>query len=237
MKLILQEGVRSLLNESISAEAVTQYETYCDLLNEWNQVMNLTGITEPIEVAQKHYLDSLACLLSHKFNVGASVIDVGTGAGFPGLPLKIFRPDLKLTLLDSLNKRIKFLQAVGEATKVHSVNYIHGRAEEVAVNKFHREKYDIAVARAVSKMNVLTEYCLPFVKVGGYFIAMKGKDVAEELKEAEKALKVLGGKLENVFLYQIPGTDIEHGIVVIQKIAPTPKGYPRKAGTPEKKPL
>ncbi len=222
---------------SLSDNQVLQLETYMKLLIEWNEKVNLTAITEPEEIITKHFLDSMSVFGTEYIKNGDSVIDVGTGAGFPGLIMKIANPKIKLTLLDALNKRLNFLQAVCEEINVSDVNFVHSRAEDGGNNPLYREKYDVAIARAVANMSTLSEYLLPFVKVGGYFIAMKGPLADEELENAKNAINILGGKLENVVEVNIPYTDLRHRIVVVKKIKPCPKGYPRKAGTPSKKPL
>lgn len=221
---------------SLSKAQLAQFSTYADLLLEWNCKMNLTAITEPFEVATKHFVDSLYGMAFIKEK--AKVIDVGTGAGFPGIPLKIARPDISLTLLDSLNKRLNFLGAVTSALSLTDTKTVHSRAEDgAAKQKPLREQFDISVSRAVSRLNVLAEYCLPYVKVGGIFLAYKGGDASEELEEANNAIHVLGGAVSDVFTYTIPQTDITHSIIAIEKVAPTPEQYPRLQGKITKKPL
>ncbi len=198
--------------------------------------INLTSITDDVEMAEKHFFDSI--IMSKFINLNnKSVIDVGTGAGFPGLPLKINDPTIKLTLLDSLNKRIQFLEKVGSVLGLSNVAYLHGRAEDYASQADHREKYDVATSRAVAKLNVLSEYCLPYVKVGGTFVALKGKDYKNELKDSEKAIHILGGKVEKIESYYLENDDSTHYLVFIKKIKKTPFKYPRQAGKPTKKPL
>ena len=214
-----------------------QFELYYELLLAWNEKINLTAITEPKEVAIKHMIDSLSCLDEKVFPMGASVIDVGTGAGFPGIPLKIFRPDLKLTLLDSLNKRIKFLQEVVERLELNEVECIHARAEEGARNKALREKFDVAVSRAVARLQVLAEYCMPFVRIGGSFVALKGMKYAQEAEEGQRAIKALGGTACRAVPVQLPSLEDKRAVLYIKKVKATPKTYPRKAGTPDKNPL
>jgi 16S rRNA (guanine527-N7)-methyltransferase len=217
---------------------------YTERLLTWNEVMNLTALTSPEDVAIRHFLDSwmLLPIIDEMFKKNAgqsksvSLIDVGTGAGFPGLPLKLVREDIKLVLLDALMKRVRFLQEVADNSKLAEISCIHGRAEETARNKLHREKYDIATARAVASLPELCEYCLPFVKIGGVFVAMKG-DVQEELKHSTRAIKILGGTLEDVREFILPGTDYHRTIVVIRKISKTPPTYPRKAGKPHSSPI
>lgn len=221
---------------ALSPHQLAQLDQYGEMLVDWNTRMNLTGITQPEEVEIKHFLDSLLLLDSVELPEKASFIDVGCGAGFPSLPCKIYRPDLKLTLLDSLNKRIGFLQAVGEALSLNQIEYIHGRAEEVGRQKNHREKYDLATARAVAHLRELSEYCLPFVKQGGVFAALKGYDIEQELEEAASAIRKLGGKIEQVKKYQLP-MENSRSIVVIRKISQTPPQYPRTPAKIAKTPL
>ncbi|MCR5439933.1 MAG: 16S rRNA (guanine(527)-N(7))-methyltransferase RsmG [Selenomonas sp.] len=222
---------------SLTEGQLEQFNRYYELLVEWNKVMNLTAITEPHEVAVKHMIDSLTAYDKEYFAEGVSVIDVGTGAGFPGLPLKIFDPTIKLTLMDSLNKRVKFLQTVVDELGLQDVECVHARAEEGARNKKYREQFDIAVSRAVARLPVLCEYCMPFVKRGGKFLALKGMQYQEEENEAEKAIKVMGGSKVSTRPVKLPGLDDVRAVVEITKGMPTPKAYPRKAGTPVKNPL
>lgn len=215
---------------------LTQFARYAELLVEWNQKMNLTAITEPNEIVTKHFVDSLYGL--GYLAAGDRLIDVGTGAGFPGIPLKIARPDLSLTLLDSLNKRLTFLNTVIEALSLPDAKTVHARAEEGALKKSPlREQFDVAVSRAVAQLNSLSEYCLPYVKVGGTFLAYKGGNVEEECKNAKNAVKTLGGEIADVVKYTIPTTDITHALVVIKKIKQTSDIYPRQQGKITKKPL
>ena len=214
-------------------EAISRFRIYYDALEEKNKVMNLTAISGEDESARKHFLDSAAPLL-HFDMAGKSVIDVGTGAGFPGLPLKILQPKLRLTLLDSLHKRIGFLTEVCDSLGLTDVECVHARAEECGTR---REQYDFAVSRAVARLNVLCELCLPYVKVGGAFIALKGPAVTEELKEAQKAIALLGGAVEQVCNYAVPGEELHHNIVIIRKSAPTPKKYPRRFALIKSAPL
>lgn len=215
---------------------LNQFDTYKNLLVEWNEKMNLTAITEEQEIATKHFIDSLYGL---KFLKNAkTLIDVGTGAGFPGLPLKIASPALSLTLLDSLNKRLNFLKAVVDALNLSDVTTVHSRAEDGAsIGSPLRENFDVAVSRAVANLSVLCEYCLPYVKCGGVFLAYKGGEVEDELAESQNAIETLGGEVNGIFKYTIPKTDITHSIVVIKKIKSTPDKYPRQGGKIQKKPL
>ena len=197
--------------------------------------MILTAITNREDIIIKHFIDSLS--ISKYINNNLKVIDIGTGAGFPGIPLKIYNPSLNITLLDSLNKRIKFLDTVIEELKLNNIRTIHGRAEEIARNNNYREKYDIVTSRAVSKLNTLVEYMLPFAKKNGICICMKGPNIYEELDEAKKAIKILGGKVEKVEEFFLPKTDIKRTVIIIKKIKNTDEKYPRNAGIPIKKPL
>ncbi len=221
----------------ISPEQIEAYHQYYQLLIEWNEKINLTAITEPNAVAVKHIIDSLSCYDPKIFHPGAKLIDVGTGAGFPGLPLKIWQKDLNVTLLDSLQKRVNFLTTVVEQLGLENVEVIHSRAEERAKQGLYRERYDIAVSRAVAKLSVLSELCMPFVKVGGYFIALKGAQYQEEINDGKCAIQLLGGEVETVVPIKLPGLDDIRAVIYIKKIKATPHGYPRKAGTPEKNPL
>lgn len=212
-----------------------QFGKYYALLVETNKVMNLTAITEPEEVAVKHMIDSLlACEAGME---GRLLADVGTGAGFPGVPLKIYCPNLKVVLIDSLGKRLKFLQQVIDALELKDICCEHLRAEDAGRNPKHREKYDFVTARAVARLSVLSEYCLPLVKKGGQFIALKGSKYADEIAEGSEAVKILGGKIISAEPVKLPGLDDGRAIIKISKIKNTPAQYPRKAGTPEKQPL
>ena len=208
-------------------------EVYAKMLVEWNEKMNLTAITDPEGITIKHFLDSILPLKKLDVPHGTSLVDVGTGAGFPGLPIKIVRPDIKLTLLDSLNKRVDFLKAVCSETETDA-DCIHLRAEDGGRDPKYREKFDFAVARAVAAMPVLSEYCLPFVKVGGTFAAMKGP--GEDWKSAESAIKVLGGEVSDVIEYTLPGGD-KRVLIVVGKVKATPEKYPRNSGQIKKKAL
>ncbi|MFT9849415.1 16S rRNA (guanine(527)-N(7))-methyltransferase RsmG [Aneurinibacillus sp. REN35] len=221
----------------LSDEQLAQFETYYELLVEWNEKMNLTGITEKPQVYEKHFYDSITPAFYYDFTEVGSVIDVGSGAGFPGIPLKICFPALELTILDSLNKRLVFLQEVVNQLGLTHVSFVHSRAEDAGRDKKYREQFDIATARAVARMNVLAELCMPFVKPGGSFLVMKGSNVEEELTEGKKAIKVLGGKTEKVETFDLPEEQSERNIVMIRKQQKTPGTYPRKAGTPSKKPI
>ena len=232
MSDILKEGSKKLGIDLSDAQIDTLIK-YKELLGEWNENINLTAITDDFGVYTKHFLDSLTTLLTDK--VKGDVIDVGTGAGFPGLVLKIAKPEINLTLLDSLNKRINFLKEVSSEMGLEGIEFIHARAEDGA--RREREKFDTVVSRAVANMTVLAELCLPFVKVGGYFLALKGPMAEEELANAKRAIKILGGEIEDIFSAEIPFTDLSHKIIIIKKVRQTPMQYPRKAGIPSKTPI
>lgn len=214
-----------------------KYYKFYSLLTEWNEKMNLTAITDEYSVATKHFLDCMAIFDHVEFKEGASVIDVGCGAGFPSAVMAIERPNLKITMLDSLNKRLNFLNCVIEEVPLPNCSTLHARAEEFANKKEYREKFDFAVSRAVANLASLCELCMGYVKVGGYFVALKGPSVSEEIKMAETAIKKLGGELQGVINYSIPTTDLCHNLVVIKKVKPMEKKYPRKSPKPIKEPL
>lgn len=224
-------------NINLSEKQVEQFQIYYEYLIEINQVMNLTAITQKDEVIMKHFLDSLSIVQLIDFSQIENVIDVGTGAGFPGIPLKIAFPHLQVTLMDSLNKRVKFLNETGEKIGVKNMVAIHSRAEELGKNKEYREKYDLCVSRAVANLSTLSEYCIPFVKIGGYFVSYKGNHISQECREASGAIEQLGGKIEKQLEFYLPGSDIERTFIKIKKIKQTPNKYPRKAGMPAKEPL
>lgn len=229
------------LSITLSGEQKQQFLTYYEYLVEKNKVMNLTAITEYEEVITKHFLDSLAVVKTSCFKpeklARKRLIDIGTGAGFPGIPLKIAFPELEILLLDSLNKRINFLNEVTEMLGLTNINTVHGRAEDYAKQKGYRESFDFCVSRAVANLSTLSEYCIPFVKQGGCFISYKSGSVDQELIQAEKAVKILGGQREEVVRFSLADTDMDRSFVVIHKAKPTPKKYPRKAGLPSKEPL
>ena len=216
---------------------IRQFDEYYRMLVEWNKVMNLTGITEYEDVWEKHYIDSLSIVKIQNMDHFEKLIDVGTGAGFPGIPLKIAFPHLKVTLLDSLNKRIHFLNAVIDRLELKDIYTIHGRAEDYAKQETYREQYDLCVSRAVANLATLSEYCLPYVKIGGMFIPYKSGDIDDEIVDSEKAVKILGGKLLKVEKFELPGTDIGRSLVQIEKVKNTGNKYPRKAGMPSKEPI
>ncbi len=217
-----------VLGDTAASQQLEQFKIYAQLLVEWNQKMNLTAITDADGIAQKHFLDSILPLYYVDIPQGARVADIGTGAGFPGLPVKIMRPDLSLTLMDALNKRITFLKTVVAAIGVDDVLCIHGRAEEFGKKKEFREQYDFVLSRAVANLRVLCEYCLPFIKVGGRFIALKADGVDEEVNAARPMIGTLGGKLEKVIDAPLPGTEIVRKLVVIKKEKSTPPQFPRR---------
>lgn len=214
-----------------------QLTVYYEMLVEKNKVMNLTAITEFEDVLEKHFLDSIAVARYVDLTGELSLMDLGTGAGFPGMPLKIMFPNLNITLADSLNKRIVFLNEVIDVLELEEVTTVHGRAEDLAADANHREQYDYCVSRAVANLSTLSEYCLPFVKVGGAFISYKSGEIEEELSAAKKAIFLLGGQTKEVIPFQLDGTDISRSFVMIGKEKKTPKAYPRKSGIPSKKPL
>lgn len=226
-----------MLDISLSEKQLQQFLSYYEMLIEKNKVMNLTAITEKEEVIDKHFIDSISFNKAMDVTKSLKILDLGTGAGFPGIPLKIAYPNLEITLLDSLNKRIKFLDEVIEALGLEGISTIHGRAEDYAKQVSYREQFDICVSRAVANLATLSEYCLPYVKEGGCFISYKSGSVEEELEQSKKAIFELGGKVKEVITFTLPETDIERTFVVIEKVRKTPKKYPRKAGLPSKEPI
>ena len=228
-------------NIVLTEKQIKQFDQYYDLLVEWNSFMNLTAITEFDEVCQKHFLDSLSIVNAypdHYFEKNTfQFIDIGTGAGFPSIPIKIVFPNLKFTLVDSLNKRIKFLNEVIDQLQLSDCTAVHGRAEDLAKNSSYREQYDFCVSRAVANLSTLCEYCMPYVKVGGRFVSYKSEKITEEAEKAKHAISVLGGKFERQVEFTLPDSDIYRNIYIIQKEKMTPKKYPRKAGLPSKEPL
>ena len=233
----MEKIIEILSSNGVEQDKSEQFGKYYQMLIEWNEKINLTAITEETEVAYKHFLDCISVFESKAIESGDRIIDIGTGAGFPGIPMKIYDSSLKITLLDSLNKRINFLNEVTNCLGLRDVTTLHGRAEDYGTNKDHREKYDICVSRAVANLATLSELCLPFVKVGGYFIAMKGPKADEELEAAKKAIGLLGGKVEKVINYDISDKDFDHNMILIKKISATSTKYPRKAPKPSKEPL
>ena len=225
------------MNIDLNDNQLSQLDTYMNMVIEKNKVMNLTAITEPEEFQLKHYADSLSILTTNYINPESTMIDVGTGAGFPSLPIKIARPDIRLTMLDSLNKRIRFLDEVIATLSLKNVETIHARAEEGGRSPKLRDHFDIAVSRAVADLRILAEYCLPYVKVGGVFISYKSDNIDKELRLSENAITRLGGKLEETISFTLADSDINRRFVIIRKVKPTPKAYPRKPGTARKEPL
>lgn len=234
---ILQEleEKAKIIDIKLDEEQKGKFYRYMNLLIEWNKKVNLTAIIEPKEIILKHFIDSLT--ISKHIKNNSNIIDIGTGAGFPGIPLKIYNPTLKITLLDSLNKRITFLNEVIQELELKDIEAIHGRIEDIAQEKQYREKYDIVTSRAVASLNILSEYMIPFNKTGGKSICMKGAEVEEELEDAKNAIKTLGGKIEKVEEFKLANEDIKRNIIIIKKEKNTPNKYPRKAGTPTKNPL
>ncbi|MDY3303052.1 MAG: 16S rRNA (guanine(527)-N(7))-methyltransferase RsmG [Clostridia bacterium] len=226
-----------LMQHDIKEDQALKFDQYYKMIFEWNEKINLTAITDESEAAYKHFIDCLACFKCGKISPGAKIIDVGTGAGFPGIPLKICDPTLDVTLMDSLNKRITFLNEVINGLSLKAITAVHARAEELGKNKKYREKYDICVSRAVANLASLSELCLPFVKTGGYFLSMKGPKADEEQKNAERAIELMGGKTEDIFRYDIADEEYKRNMVIIKKISETPVRYPRKAPKPVKEPL
>ena len=223
------------INIELTEEQIKKYYEYMKLLLEWNEKVNLTAITEQNDIILKHFIDSMTIL--NYVGKNKKVIDVGTGAGFPGIPIGIMRQDVEITLLDSLNKRINFLEEVKSKLELKNIKNIHGRAEELGRDKQKREKFDISVSRAVANLATLSEYLLPLTKVGGICICMKGSETEHEIEDAKYAINELGGKIEKVEKFDLPNTDMGRTIIIIRKEKETPKRYPRKAGTPSKEPL
>lgn len=237
--LIFENGLHELGIE-LSDLQKEQFVRFYEMLVEKNKVMNLTAITEFEEVIVKHFIDSLAIVKivpKDILNSDIKIIDIGTGAGFPGIPLKIAFPNIRITLLDSLNKRINFLKEVCEELKLENVEFIHGRSEDFGKNPQYREKYNLCVSRAVANLATLSEFCIPFVEVGGSFVSYKAGDCGEEIKESAKAVDKLGGKVEESIEYTVPTSDLNRVLLKIKKEKATPKAYPRKAGTPSKEPI
>lgn len=224
-----------ILGVRFSVEQIEQFYKYMNLLIEWNEKMNLTAITEPKEIILKHFIDSITILKYIDDN--SKLVDVGTGAGFPGVPLSIMNPTLKIILVDSLNKRLIFLQEVVKELNLKNIEIVHARAEEFGQNKNYREKFDIATSRAVANLATLSEYLVPLVKIGGKIISMKASNAKEEINDAQKAIEVLGGKIEKIEEFDLPESDIGRTIIIIDKNKCTPAIYPRKAGTPAKEPI
>ena len=227
----------SALGITLNKEQKQQFDKFYELLVEWNKVMNLTGITEYEEVNEKHFVDSVSIVKAIDIYKVETVIDIGTGAGFPGIPLKIAFPHLKIVLLDSLNKRINFLNTVINELDLKDISTIHGRAEDFAKKPEYREQFDLCVSRAVANLSTLSEYCIPYINKGGQFVPYKSGEIDEEVGQAKKAVHILGGTIEDVVKFQLPGTEIGRSFVKIKKVQNTAKKYPRKAGLPSKEPL
>ena len=236
MSQIFEEKL-SQIGITLSDKQKEQFDKFYELLVEWNKVMNLTGITEYEEVNEKHFVDSLSIVKAIDMNQVHSLVDIGTGAGFPGIPLKIAFPHIKVVLLDSLNKRINFLNTVIKELGLENIETIHGRAEDFAKQPEYREQFDLCVSRAVANLATLSEYCIPYVKKDGMFVPYKSGEIEEELEQSKKAIHVLGGKTQNVVKFQLPGTEIGRSFVAIKKLQNTAKKYPRKAGLPSKEPI
>lgn len=233
---LLVKGL-SELGLTITEEQIEKFDKYYEMLIETNKVMNLTSITEYDEVIIKHFIDSLLVVNIFDINQSKKMIDVGTGAGFPGIPIKIMFPNLQITLLDSLNKRLKFLNNVIDELGLKNITTVHGRAEDIAHMDEYREKFSLCVSRAVANLSTLSEYCIPFINESGMFISYKSEFSEEETDNAKKAIKVLGGKIEDTYIEELPHSDINRSFVVIKKERSTPNKYPRKAGVPSKKPI
>ena len=230
MKFYLEE-----LSIMFNEEQYKKFYKYMNLLIEWNEKINLTAITNKEDIILKHFIDSLT--ISKYIDKNSKLIDVGTGAGFPGIPIKIYRDDLEITLLDSLNKRVNFLNEVIKELKLENIVAIHGRAEEIGRNKKYREYFDVATSRAVANLSTLSEYLVPFVKEDGIIISMKGDNIEEEQEEAKRAIKVLGAKIKKIDKFELPKSDIKRSLVILKKVEKTPIKYPRKPGTPAKEPI
>lgn len=218
-------------------KTLQKFETYMQLVLDWNQKVNLTSITNEREFVIKHFVDSILCAELPALAKAKTIIDIGTGAGFPGIPLALIYPDIKFVLMDSVNKKLIIVKEILTKLGLKNVTLIHGRAEDLGHQKQHREHYDICVSRAVARLQVLSEYCLPFVKKEGYFIAYKGREIKQELADSLKAINILGGEIDEISLFNMNDLEMAHQIIYIKKVADTPEKYPRKAGTPQKEPL
>ena len=225
------------LNIPYTEETLEKYRLYMEGIIEWNEKVNLTSITDKDEFIKLHFIDSIMSVPTEEFQKAKKIIDVGTGGGFPGIPLALAAPDKEFVLMDSLNKRIKIINQLCEEIGINNVTAVHARAEELAKNKLHRQKYDLCVSRAVANLSTLSEYCLPFIKQGGWFLSYKGPDTDKELADAKKAIKILGGQIDREELASLESSGLEHKIIFIKKVKDTPAKYPRKAGTPSKEPL
>lgn len=223
------------INILLDEEQISQFYQYMQILLEWNEKINLTAITKQEEIILKHFIDSIT--IANYIPANAKLVDVGTGAGFPGIPLKIIRRDMEITLLDSLNKRINFLKEVIEKLSLKKIQAIHARVEEIGQNKSYRESFDVATSRAVANLATLSEYLIPLVRLDGICISMKGSEIEEEIKQSRKAISVLGGIVEKVDSFQLPQTNMDRNLIILRKVKKTPSKYPRKAGTPAKEPI
>lgn len=238
MKLEFSEKMKQYANEigiQLQDKQIEKFYYYMELLIEWNDKINLTAITKPEEITTKHFIDSIT--IAKHIDKNASLVDVGTGAGFPGIPLKIIREDVDIILLDSLNKRINFLKEVINKLELKKIQAIHSRVEEFGKNKNERESFDYATSRAVANLATLSEYLLPLVKQNGYAISMKGPNIKEEIEQSKKAISVLGGNIEEICQFQLPQSNIERNVILIRKVKQTPGKYPRKPGIPSKEPI
>lgn len=235
---LMEQGLKEFAVE-LSEKQIDQFYEYYRFLLQWNEVMNLTAITQLEEVVTKHFVDSLSLVkaVDREMLCELNVLDLGTGAGFPGIPLKIAFPSMKIVLMDSLNKRIKFLNDVISKLELHDIYAIHGRAEDYGRDNEYREQFDLCVSRAVANLSTLSEYCIPFVKIKGIFIPYKSGNVEEEIRQSKGALEVLGGRIESVTEFLLPGSDMGRALIKVKKIKATSKKYPRKAGIPGKEPL
>ena len=231
------ENLLKKIDINYNEETIRSFKKYKDLIIEWNKKINITSIDSEEEIYLKHFIDSIIIKKYVIIKKGSKTIDIGTGGGFPGIPLKLIDNDMKITLLDSLNKRIKFLNEVVKELNLEEVDCIHARAEELGQDKNYREKYDYGFSRAVASLNVLLEYSLPFIKKNGLFIAFKGSNFKDEIQESKNSLNILGGEIIDIKEYSLPETDISRSMIVVKKIKDIPKKYPRKPGTPNKKPL
>src|SRR6056297_845927 len=236
-KIEYLENLLKKIDFEYTEDAINEFEKYKDLIIEWNKKINITSIDSEEEIYLKHFIDSIIIKKYVIIKKGSKTIDIGTGGGFPGIPLKLIDNDMRITLLDSLNKRIKFLNEVVKELNLEEVECIHARAEELGQDKNYREKYDYGFSRAVASLNVLLEYSLPFIKKNGLFIAFKGSNFKDEIQESKNALNILGGEIIDIKEYSLPETDISRSMIVVKKIKDIPKKYPRKPGTPNKKPL
>lgn len=225
------------LHIECTPELLNKFSLYMNNILQWNEKVNLTAITDRDEFIKKHYIDSLACCGQDEIEEAQTLIDVGTGAGFPGIPLALVYPDKKFILMDSLNKRLKIIDELCKKLEINNVTVLHGRAEDLAQKPEYRERFDVSVSRAVANLATLSEYCLPFVRTGGYFMAYKGPEYEAELADGRKAIDILGGSVKEIRNAKLQGFEFDHTILYIQKIRKTPSKYPRKAGTPSKQPL